>query len=1034
MHQVNKAGLERLLVLVEGCHWLNRGRQEMPSGLRTPSKEVVEASTESVANSTSEFASETKEVDNAAAGGVAVANSACSPPPLGAFSERHVYKYRCGQCSLAFRSQAKLELHAQYHQIRNTTRCRLCQRNFRSVQALLKHVETGHTEQTEDTERYRLSLMTHPLLMAGQFDQPASGRPEEMEEDAMEEEETAEAKIDEDEEGKGAANDNDCQPPQQVKDVVSVGPMTGTLRPLPYSLDKYMDPKRPFKCDICKESFTQKNILLVHFNSVSHLHKVKKIMTAQGGNNNLLLTPQSEKGSASPASNSSPNNSNSGPGSTLLSVLGSLNARKQLLEPDMEAKPYKCNICQVAYSQGSTLDIHIRSVVHRSRASCLQDLVMSGQVDLSRPLIEQPDQETVDELQKQHLNSFLSPKSLSSSLSEQKTPPNHQLAQVGREQDHEDPQPLSSSTPKSLMEAFDKQPSGRAADSSFNSSFLQQTSGSPSFSQADTSSSPPSVCQSEASAELQSTEDRRPSSQILNFLQNYGFELVMQFNEKHQKNGAEQKEIVKDETEQDGDKADMSEQSKEVPRSPGVCPFCSEQFPGFWPLKEHIEEKHGKVVPAAIVQNYLSVLKANVTSDHKADEKDKSEKKIDEVESSKPQIQDNDTSHGDPVPVASSVTDPSKVFKPDDIIKLMTGITGASSSLSPVMNLHPPLMPAGLFSPAALFHSQAANQQLHQHQHQQLQHQQQTTSFENQIFAKLGIDPEIVRQAGLDPKLLIHLASVDPKAALDPRLLAMFSTAALPPPPHQHHQHQQLAATNHKMMQLALESKLAAGGGGLTGFPPPPPTDMKQQYLDSCQRRARTRISDDQLRILRANFDINNSPAEEQVAKLTQETGLPPKVIKHWFRNTLFKERQKNKDSPYNFNNPPSTLLNLEEYEKTGKSKVIQLNEEEQKQYTEGANHKQQHQQEEEDKEDKKGSEVDDSGDSGERGGGGEEDRDSIVEIKRDPDVGGGEEEAPRLEELRKLQLSLALRVSVSPDNMSLNSHSYDGLFSPQVV
>merc|ERR1719468_539807 len=67
---------------------------------------------------------------------------------------------------------------------------------------------------------------------------------------------------------------------------------------------------------------------------------------------------------------------------------------------------------------------------------------------------------------------------------------------------------------------------------------------------------------------------------------------------------------------------------------------------------------------------------------------------------------------------------------------------------------------------------------------------------------------------------------------------------------------------------------------------------------------------------------------------MAQHTGLPPKVIKHWFRNTLFKERQKNKDSPYNFNNPPSTVINLEEYEKTGEPQVqalypeVELNEE----------------------------------------------------------------------------------------------------------
>lgn len=87
-------------------------------------------------------------------------------------------------------------------------------------------------------------------------------------------------------------------------------------------------------------------------------------------------------------------------------------------------------------------------------------------------------------------------------------------------------------------------------------------------------------------------------------------------------------------------------------------------------------------------------------------------------------------------------------------------------------------------------------------------------------------------------------------------------------------------------------------------------------------KRARTRISDDQLKILRQYFDINNSPTEEALQEMAAKSQLPLKVIKHWFRNTLFKERQRNKDSPYNFNNPPSTYLNLEEYEKTGETKV----------------------------------------------------------------------------------------------------------------
>jgi AT-binding transcription factor 1 len=79
-----------------------------------------------------------------------------------------VYKYRCAQCSLAFKTAEKLALHSQYHVIRDSTKCKLCARSFRSVQALLKHVETSHSEvPTEELAHYKLSLMNHPLLMAG---------------------------------------------------------------------------------------------------------------------------------------------------------------------------------------------------------------------------------------------------------------------------------------------------------------------------------------------------------------------------------------------------------------------------------------------------------------------------------------------------------------------------------------------------------------------------------------------------------------------------------------------------------------------------------------------------------------------------------------------------------------------------------------------------------------------------------------------------------------------------------------------------
>jgi len=79
------------------------------------------------------------------------------------------------------------------------------------------------------------------------------------------------------------------------------------------------------------------------------------------------------------------------------------------------------------------------------------------------------------------------------------------------------------------------------------------------------------------------------------------------------------------------------------------------------------------------------------------------------------------------------------------------------------------------------------------------------------------------------------------------------------------------------------------------------PTSLHQQ-----SKRARTRINDSQLAVLRARFDINGPPNDDEIASIGFEIGLPSKVVKHWFRNTLFKERQRCKDSPYNFNVPPA--------------------------------------------------------------------------------------------------------------------------------
>lgn len=61
------------------------------------------------------------------------------------------------------------------------------------------------------------------------------------------------------------------------------------------------------------------------------------------------------------------------------------------------------------------------------------------------------------------------------------------------------------------------------------------------------------------------------------------------------------------------------------------------------------------------------------------------------------------------------------------------------------------------------------------------------------------------------------------------------------------------------------------------------------QQATSNQKRARTRITDEQLKILRAHFDINNSPSEESIMEMSKKANLPMKV------RTLFLSIAENK-------------------------------------------------------------------------------------------------------------------------------------------
>lgn len=63
------------------------------------------------------------------------------------YSEKHIYKYRCKLCSFAFKTEMKLYNHMQYHMIRESTKCHVCNRTFRSMVAIEKHLTKVHKNQ-----------------------------------------------------------------------------------------------------------------------------------------------------------------------------------------------------------------------------------------------------------------------------------------------------------------------------------------------------------------------------------------------------------------------------------------------------------------------------------------------------------------------------------------------------------------------------------------------------------------------------------------------------------------------------------------------------------------------------------------------------------------------------------------------------------------------------------------------------------------------------------------------------------------------
>ncbi|XP_055714609.1 zinc finger protein 2 isoform X2 [Phlebotomus papatasi] len=688
-------------------------------------------------------------------------------------SERHVYKYRCKLCSLAFKTQDKLNKHSVYHAMRDATKCANCGRSFRTALALQKHMDQMHSPGNAGDP--------------GEFQGPIKA---ELEVEMMSDEGQSETggciEAGDDELGLCQGEDlsggdqgrkhqcHKCRMAFTHQNYLLQHYRSPTHRrnerqvASSYPIEKYLDPNRPFKCEICRESFTQKNILLVHYNSVSHLHKLKK--------HSETSTPATSPSDLERLVEDLDEHNTTDPEPDDTNKQGAVK-RKLLPDDDYESpkKRFKCDICKVAYAQGSTLDIHMRSVLHQTRACRLQEqqqLLPKVQHDVQTATVV-----------------------VSASVS---------------------PTPSTVSGTEVLSPGLDE-------------------------------------------------ENPKLNNHVYKtLLENFGFDLVKQFNEINKHSTAESIREMREEDRY-------------------YCRHCKKTFSSIFVLKSHCEEMHNETIPVDFLEKFAEKFKTYYFESgylDAADVLDYSKRQQD----CKPKATSK-INLSSAIPVSFSIASTSTLKIPQ--VGGPTANTEATTEASDAAFLA-----------------------------QKLLEQQQTPQLPPNVAHNLSQSFQTIHNFG-------NVNSI-PFNTID-----MINLMQI------HH----LMSLN--FMNMAPPLIYGAAGQNQPSAPSVPPTDLSpapaqaQQLLQQHpvassqvqgnQKRARTRITDEQLKILRAHFDINNSPSEESILEMSKKANLPMKVVKHWFRNTLFKERQRNKDSPYNFNNPPSTTLNLEEYERTGQAKIIKL-------------------------------------------------------------------------------------------------------------